>query len=168
MVNEQTRLRAILRGMGAQLVISIAFLTVVYGTAAAFPITIDPGTYTGQYSVAGRPAVTGSTTIAFGAGTYSLEVNYGNAFLFNVDAAGQVSSQNATAAHGSGSTLVFHTTTISIDPTTYPAVGTAYATSLPRRRRGRARWSCCRVSATTSWTSTTATRFSSMSTPPAR
>jgi PKD domain len=31
-----------------------------------------------------------------------------------------VSSQNAAAAHGSGSTLVFHTTTISIDPTTYP------------------------------------------------
>jgi hypothetical protein len=130
MVNEQTRLRAMLRGIGAQLVISLAFLAVVYGTAFAFPITIEPGAYTGQYSVAGKPAVTGATTVELTAGSYILQISGNeNGFRFEVDAAGQVSSRNPAAAHGSGSTLVFHTTTITIDPTTYPGTYSVAAVS---------------------------------------
>jgi PKD domain len=120
-VNEPTRLRVMLRGMGAQLVMSFAFLAIIYGTAFAFPITIEPGAYTGQYSVSGRPAVTGATTVELTAGSYILQISGNeNGFRFDVDAAGQVSSRNPAAAHGSGSTLVFHTTTVTIDPAGYP------------------------------------------------
>jgi hypothetical protein len=150
MVNEQIRLRAMLRGMGAQLVISLAFLAVVYGTAFAFPITIEPEAYTGQYSVVGKPAVTGATTVELTAGSYILQLSGNeNGFRFEVDAAGQVTSNNSAAAHGSGSTLVFHTTTITIDPTTYPGTYSVAAVS-PQPGTGPRTVSCCRASHGTS------------------
>src|SRR4029434_7988704 len=49
---------------------------------------------------------------------YFLRIPSFGGFSFTVDAQGQVSSQNPAAAQGVGSTLVFHTTTIAIDPTT--------------------------------------------------
>ena len=111
------------------LVINIALFAVLSSSASAFQITINPGAYPGQYRVTGGQTVTGTTTLQLGMGSYQLVIPTFGGFFFTVDAQGQVSSQNPAAAQGVGNTLVFHTTTIAIDPTTYTGIYSVDAAS---------------------------------------
>ena len=88
-------------------------------------MTIDPGAYNSPdskyYVPAVVPAVTGMQTFTVVPGvSYVVSVGLQNisVFFFDVDAAGNVSSQNATAASGAGDTLSFNTTTIQVSPST--------------------------------------------------
>jgi hypothetical protein len=84
------------------------------------PIAIQPGNYAGGYAVAGVTSVLfGPATIDLSAGTYSLGVGSASGLTFNVDAGGNVTSNNADAAQGVGNTLTLSNTTITIDPSNY-------------------------------------------------
>ncbi|MCC7261111.1 MAG: VCBS repeat-containing protein [Candidatus Latescibacteria bacterium] len=89
-------------------------------------ITVDPGSYTGKYtfiSYGQRVLVTGLQSYVVIPGLrYGIDngtLAGGSAFVFDVDASGNVISQNPGAAQGSGPTLVFGNTRIHVDPTTY-------------------------------------------------
>ena len=83
-------------------------------------ITIDPAAYTGTYSLNGRFSGVQGFDLLPGVNNYGLWLsNTGNALRIDVDAGGNVTSQNAAAATGVGNTLVFNTTTIHVDPGSY-------------------------------------------------
>jgi len=101
------------------LLVSTMALIVTFSESAlaAFSITIDPDAYTGKYSVPGAVSVTGVQIVSLNAGTHFVDIGPGINFSFSVSSTGDVTSGNPAAAHGVGSTLTFHTTTISVDPT---------------------------------------------------
>jgi len=83
-------------------------------------ITINPAAYTGTYSLDNKISNTGlqSFTLLPGINNYQVQISSDqNTFRFNIDAAGNVTSQNTAAAVGVGDTLTFNTTTITVDPT---------------------------------------------------
>ena len=89
--------------------------------AVAAPINIDPGAYTGRYSIAGQLFV-GPTVVDLAPGTHFIDNGNGvggSSFGIAVDAGGNVTSLNLAAAQGSGNTLTFITTSINIDPGSY-------------------------------------------------
>jgi hypothetical protein len=103
------------------------------GDVLAFTVHIDPIDYTGLYQITGQDYVTGPSTVELAEGTYQVLFSY-NLFYFDVDASGNVTSQNPTAAVGDGNTLRFNTVTISVDPVDYagryivPSIESAYGT----------------------------------------
>jgi len=102
-----------------QLLVILAFISFYSINAQAFLINIDPGAYTGFYSIRGQTsAISGILeNIELSAGNFAVQLTSDqNIFLFNVDAAGDVTSLNTAAAQGAGNTLTFNTTTIIIDP----------------------------------------------------
>ena len=104
-----------------RMLLSLALLLVVFTTPAwAFSITIDPAAYTGGWRFVGIGDFGGLQTFDVAEGTYTLLVaGHDGAFTFDVDASGNVTSQNSAAATGAGSTLTFNTTQISVDPGAY-------------------------------------------------
>ncbi len=99
---------------------ALALVALSPTNALGFTINIDPGAYVGSYNPAGQGFVTGPTTAALNAGTYSVGIAPGNGFSFVVDASGNIASVSpATAAQGNGSTLTFTTTTITVNPGAY-------------------------------------------------
>ena len=101
---------------------AIVFTFTPISAKAAFPIQINTGAYSGFWDVLGvTSGLTGDQTIQLDEGSYFVRVaRDGNAaVLIDVDAAGNVSSQNSAAISASGDTLTFNTTTISIDPGAY-------------------------------------------------
>jgi PKD repeat protein len=95
--------------------------TLRFNTAS---VIIDPSGYVGNYDVAlGEiaPFGNGSRSIVAvkGMNGYPLRVYGVESFAFNVDAAGNVTSQDPIVATGAGSTLQFNTTTVTIDPAGY-------------------------------------------------
>ncbi|HWS89144.1 MAG TPA: PQQ-binding-like beta-propeller repeat protein [Pyrinomonadaceae bacterium] len=90
-----------------------------------FTITVDPGAYAGVYYVNHGPVPgTGPTTLSLNPGTYNVRVGEyntpGTNFFFTVDAAGRVTDvSKPAAAHGAGPALVFHNSTVSVDPQGY-------------------------------------------------
>lgn len=117
------------------LAIALAFIAITSASAWAFPITIDPGSYTGRYSVPGYGFLTGSSTVDLAAGTYTIDTGAStfsataaaaSYFEFTVDGSGNISSVKNTATGGtsaaafaSGSTLTFTNAAITIDPDSY-------------------------------------------------
>ena len=95
----------------------LVLLLVVFTTPAwAFSITINPGAYTGGWELQNVGRFTGQQTFELTQGPYNIFVAGGSPglFQFNVDASGNVTSQNTAAATGSGNTLTFKTTLIDI------------------------------------------------------
>ncbi len=87
-------------------------------------VTIDPAGYTGNYDVVfGEVAHFGngsrSIVAVKGMDGYPVRIYGVDMFVFNVDAAGNVASQDPVAATGEGNTLRFNTTTVTIDPSDY-------------------------------------------------
>src|SRR5581483_2513496 len=88
-------------------------------------ITVDPGAYTGRYFIQSHfpSAFVGKQQIVLiPALTYAIDhgtESRKSAFLFDVDASGNVTSQNGTAATGGPKTLTFNTAPVVIDPQTY-------------------------------------------------
>jgi hypothetical protein len=90
--------------------------------SSAFPINIDPGGYLGNYVVIGQQ-FTGPITLDLAPGTYDWDDGNeiaGSALSFNVDNAGQVTSNNPAAAQGIGALLQLANTVITVDPGAYP------------------------------------------------
>jgi hypothetical protein len=90
------------------------------------PLAVDPGDYTGTYSVQGidtlqsRASGFRSGVVLAGLDGYVASLQHGGAiFHFNIDNNGNAVSQNAGTAIGDGSTLRFQTTTINVDPGSY-------------------------------------------------
>ena len=93
-------------------------------SASAFQITIEPGSYTGKYSVvgvAGGSNLTGLNILELAPDTYSVNLTE-TSFNFSVDASGVVASANLVAAQGSGSTLTFNTVPINFVPGNYTGI----------------------------------------------
>ncbi|MBI2807694.1 MAG: hypothetical protein HYX68_22160 [Planctomycetes bacterium] len=84
-------------------------------------IQVDSGAYTGGYRPGFAGAREGPATLAVVAnlGNYQVGVGGSSGFTFDVDSNGQITSDNGAAAHGDGSILVFHTSTIRVDPGAY-------------------------------------------------
>lgn len=83
-------------------------------------VTIDPGNYLGLYE-AGMPGASqtyrGAQTLDLNAGTYRISMGgAGSFFQFDVDAVGNVTSQDQIPAGASGNTLSFNTAPIVINP----------------------------------------------------
>ena len=57
-------------------------------------VTFDPGDYEGQYRVGGFGSQSGIAEIDLSAGSYNLTVGQQATFAIDVDAAGNVTSQN--------------------------------------------------------------------------
>lgn len=86
---------------------------------AAHSVAIDPGAYTGRYSVPGASNLTGPQTVSLATGTHTLTIGPGAVFQFTVDAGGSVTSLNTAAATGLGGTLQFNTAVMHVDPQLY-------------------------------------------------
>lgn len=82
-----------------------------------FLIDIDPVGYVGNYDV-GQGWVSGPTTLTAVPGIYSLH-NGADAFQFEVDVLGQVTSLNPDAATSLGSALTLHNVSFDVDPVNY-------------------------------------------------
>jgi Ca2+-binding RTX toxin-like protein len=82
-------------------------------------INVDPVNFEGQWHFHAIGSFTGSTIRNFdlvpGLVNYFIQPR-GASFRFNVDAAGNVVSQNPTSGVGIGNTLVFNNATVNIDP----------------------------------------------------
>ena len=114
------------------LAISAAFF-VSLSTAFAFPVTIDPGAYTGTYRVANSGNFTGEIIFDLVEGRHFVRfAATGNGFFVNVDASGVVTSENLAAASGTGSTLTFNTSDVTINAGAYPGNFFVSAASEPR------------------------------------
>lgn len=79
-------------------------------------IDLQPGAYTGRYSVPGNANLSGPQTVILPEGTHTLTIAPSVSFQFHVDAAGVVSSLNAAAATGGANLLQLNTTSITVDP----------------------------------------------------
>jgi hypothetical protein len=84
-----------------------------------FQINIDPGSYTGHYTIQGfnqdRPS-----TLTLMPGRYVFDNQAAGRFTFDVDASGQmVNISSPASAHASGNTLVLHNAEIIVDPQNY-------------------------------------------------
>ena len=95
--------------------------TLTFNTAS---VNVDPGTFTGQYVVSRiTPAfVTGPQSVVVVRGIDGYQVKFSETtggFLFDVDANGDVTSQNAVAAQALGNTLTLNTASINVDPGTF-------------------------------------------------
>jgi hypothetical protein len=96
---------------------------------ATFPISINPGAYTGHYFLisGGLTEYKGSQTVQLAPGNYYLDTGArqdisgsSSSFTFTVDGSGQVMNvSNPVAAQASGSTLSLNNTDIIIDPQAY-------------------------------------------------
>ncbi|MCA9193938.1 MAG: hypothetical protein KDB03_19335 [Planctomycetales bacterium] len=93
-------------------------------------VVVDPGDFSGDYLLVGKGISSGERTYDLEAGTYEMQL--GNAFgtpaipnlaasrfFFDVDAAGNVTSQAPVSATGIGHVLAFNTVPITVDPGTY-------------------------------------------------
>lgn len=80
-------------------------------------INVDPVDFTGVYLLHGIGQLTGdqSFVVVPGLSHYFVQAQGAN-FFYDVDSAGNVTSQNAASAHGVGNSLVFNNATINIDP----------------------------------------------------
>lgn len=102
--------------------------------AYAFSVHIDPGAYTGQYTVAGPGLFSGPRTVDLPAGTHTLTVGgvaesptANSYFRFTVDAAGQITSvlnsannsPSGAAVVVNGTTLRLNNVSITVDPGAY-------------------------------------------------
>jgi hypothetical protein len=113
-------------GIVAQLVIGLACLIGSCTSVFAFPITIDPGAYTGRYFIVidgTWKQYTGRTVVELSVNRHCIDTGAfagPSGFCFTVDAAGQVTSVSpSAAAAGVGSTLRFANVSITIDPRQY-------------------------------------------------
>ncbi len=108
-----------------RVLLALAFTALLATPAFAFPITVDPGGYTGRYTIPGQLGlVTGRATVDLPAGTYSIDNGSsigGSSFAFTVDGGGQVSTTSA-AAIGHGSTLTFRNAAVTFHPASYTGV----------------------------------------------
>jgi hypothetical protein len=87
--------------------------------AILFTVASDPGTYTGNYTVAGQGSFTGPTTLELAPGVYTVDNGAGlggSSFDFQVDALGNVTSLDPLTAVGGLGTLSFRTAAVTIDP----------------------------------------------------
>ncbi|MGQ0734382.1 MAG: thrombospondin type 3 repeat-containing protein [Acidobacteriota bacterium] len=101
-------------------VAGILGLQVASSAQATFTITIDPGAYAGQYSVAGEPFRTGGYSTSLAPGTYGVSVGSFAGFSFRVAGDGAVSiDHNAEAATASDNTVTFRNTLVQIDPVAF-------------------------------------------------
>jgi hypothetical protein len=84
-------------------------------------ITVNPGAYTGQWWLYyATPSATGIKSLELVPGVnYQALVGVAGAFNFSVAADGMVTSLNTAAASGGPATLMFNTTTITVNPGTY-------------------------------------------------
>ena len=81
-------------------------------------ITVDPGAYSGTYALSGTNNLSGINTVQVATGSQSLSLVSGGAhFFIDVAADGTVTSQNSDAATGTGNSLTFNTTPVTVDPT---------------------------------------------------
>lgn len=113
-------------GSGAVTTINPASAAQGNGTALEFnttTISVEPGAYTGVYSMRGvdnSPASEHRNFTLLPGLNYILDIAPSNDFRFLVDGAGDVTSVNPpSAAQGNGSSLEFNTTAISVDPAAY-------------------------------------------------
>ena len=104
-------------------IIALIFGAIFSSNALALTVDIDPGAYAentiGIYSVDFTGKVSGFQTFDLAVGVHTIGVGGAGRFIFNVDATGNVTSQNPAAATGSGNTLTFNTTSIDIRPGAY-------------------------------------------------
>ena len=84
-------------------------------------MNVDPGAYLGSYDLIGRLNGPQSYTLVPGIDNYAIKVAGLSRITFDIDPAGQVSSDNTVAATGTGNTISFNTSTIQIDPGGYPS-----------------------------------------------
>jgi hypothetical protein len=94
------------------------------GSTFAIDITIDPGAYTGKWSVDYGPSQQGVAQVSLGAAdpvinSHLISIS-GAELFFNVDAFGQVSVISRAAAKGRPGKLIFKTTAIEVDPAHFP------------------------------------------------
>src|SRR5205823_4322568 len=84
-------------------------------------VTVNPGGFTGPFEIYGLTnwghGAPVTATVVPGL-TYEVAL-YSSAFGFSVDGSGNVTSDNAAAATGSGSTLTFNTTNVTVNPGGY-------------------------------------------------
>lgn len=101
----------------------ISFDDVQFVPVTQFTITIDPGSYTADYSVSPNTTpVRGTQQLLLSTGMHTFSNTGGGTFTFEVSPFGDVVSvSNPDAATASGSTLILHTTQIQIDPQLYTA-----------------------------------------------
>lgn len=90
------------------------------GSSFAVDITIDPGAYTGKWSVNYGPAQQGVTQVSLGAidpviNAHLISIS-GAELFFNVDDFGTVSVISRAAAKGGPGKLTFKTAVIEVDP----------------------------------------------------
>jgi hypothetical protein len=92
-----------------------------------FTTTIDPGSYTGTYTVLGQGSFSGPTTLELAPGVYTVDdgaLNGGSSFAFGVDALGNVTSLDPLTAVGGLGTLSFRTAAVTVDPGAFAAAYT--------------------------------------------
>src|SRR5262249_40081325 len=83
-----------------------------------FTVAIDPGAYTGTYTVLGKGSFTGPPTLELAPGTYRVDdaPGPGGTFDFEVDALGNVTSLAPLSASDGLGILSFNTASVMIDP----------------------------------------------------
>lgn len=102
--------------------IVVSSIAWMFGAVPAFalPVSIDPGDYPGRYSVGPASNVTGPITIDVAAGTLAIVIPGTSNILVDLDATGDLSNvRRPGAATVSGSTLVFNTADVTVDPASY-------------------------------------------------
>ncbi len=97
------------------------FLIFFTSPAWAVNVTIDPGDYQGNYSVNGTSfiRVIGIQDVDIPVGTTRIQIAHIGGFDIEVDASGDVTSQNPDAAVGGAGTLTFNNKDVQIDPGDY-------------------------------------------------
>jgi len=105
-------MRAIARTLGLA-----AILALSAAPLHAAVIQVDPGSWPGEYRIAGGPFVTGvsSASLAPG-GPYTVALRFIGDVSFSVDGAGNVTSLSPDSADGVGATLALRNTTVTVDP----------------------------------------------------
>lgn len=101
--------------------VSAILLNLAYaGTAMGAGFTINPGAYTGQWSLNYGPARQGVAVVELGPvdsviGAHLISIS-GAELFFNVSSRGKVTVANPDTARGGKSKLTFKTTKIAVDP----------------------------------------------------
>ena len=85
-------------------------------TLANTQVNVDPGAFDGFYDLVGRLSGPQSYTLVPGINDYAIKIQGTSRLTFDVDASGNVSSDNAAAATGNGNTLTFANTQVNVDP----------------------------------------------------
>ncbi|HJQ98697.1 MAG TPA: putative metal-binding motif-containing protein, partial [Candidatus Polarisedimenticolaceae bacterium] len=103
----------------ARMLVVAALFALCAAPLHAAVIQVDPGSWPGEYRIAGGPVVTGAGSADLSPGTYTVGLRFVGDVTFSIDGSGNVTSLTPDSADGVGNTLVLKNTTVTVDPGAY-------------------------------------------------